>query len=109
VRRSCEAELACRGKAAVLSAHVALGAHQDRVAICWGGGHRPGMAKALKPVATGLTDEDGVPEPAEVAVSCAGEIWCLGSHRIACGDSMDAATVKAVLDNVAPRIMVTDG
>ena len=47
------------------------------------------LAAALTRVESGLTDEDEVPEVAEVAVSQPGDIWQLGPHRIACGDSRD--------------------
>jgi DNA modification methylase len=55
--------------------------------------------------AGGLTDEDAVPE---LAVTAVGDIWCAGSHRIACGDSTDAAAVAALLGGLAPELMVTD-
>src|SRR5579864_9530616 len=45
------------------------------------------LAAALTRVESGLTGEDEVPGIAEVAVSQPGDIWQLGPHRIACGDS----------------------
>ena len=49
------------------------------------------LAKALLPSrGNGLTDEDQVPQISEQAVSVDGDIWCLGPHRVACGDSTDA-------------------
>jgi DNA modification methylase len=57
---------------------------------------------------TGLTDENEVPELAEEAVTRAGDIWCLGPHRLACGDSTDAATVTELLGREQPQLMVTD-
>src|SRR4030081_1642147 len=57
---------------------------------------------------TGLTDENEVPELAEEAVTRAGDIWCLGPHRLACGASTDAATVTALLGDQRPQLMVTD-
>jgi len=56
----------------------------------------------------GLTDEDEVPEAAKDAVSRPGDLWCLGRHRIACGDSTDAGTVARLLGDVRPELMVTD-
>ena len=67
------------------------------------------LAVALAPdTGDGLTDEDEVPEIGEGAVSCFGDVWCLGPHRLACGDSTDAETVARLLGDVAPLLMVTD-
>jgi hypothetical protein len=56
------------------------------------------LSAALSRVEAGLTDEDEVPEIAEVAVSQPGDIWQLGPHRVACGDSRDEGLVKAAPD-----------
>jgi DNA modification methylase len=67
------------------------------------------LATALTPgVSSGLTDENEVPELSETAVSRVGDIWCLGPHRVACGDSTDGALVKALFGTVQPHLMVTD-
>src|SRR5665811_2172406 len=67
------------------------------------------LAKALNPAgANGLTDENEVPELPEKAVTTVGDIWLAGPHRIACGDSTDAAAVAALLDGQAPELMATD-
>jgi DNA modification methylase len=67
------------------------------------------LAAALAPgVSSGLTDENEVPELSETAVSRVGDIWCLGPHRVACGDSTDVAVVKALFGTVQPHLMVTD-
>jgi len=56
------------------------------------------LVKALNPAgAAGLTGENEVPELPEKAVTAVGDIWLAGSHRIACGDSTDAAAVAALL------------
>jgi DNA modification methylase len=66
------------------------------------------LAAALNPENDGLTDEDAIPDVAEVATTRPGDIWCLGRHRLICGDSTDAAIVKALLGKVVPTLMVTD-
>ena len=67
------------------------------------------LAQALSPPrGTGLTDEDEVPELSEKTVSAVGDIWCAGSHRIACGDCTDAKAVAGLLAGTAPHLMVTD-
>ena len=67
------------------------------------------LAAALAPAAsTGLTDENETPTLAETAVTAMGDIWCLGPHRLACGDSTDPDTVRALFDGLSPHLMVTD-
>jgi DNA modification methylase len=67
------------------------------------------LARALSPAGSeGLVDEDLIPEVGQVAVSRPGDIWCLGPHRVACGDSTDPETVKRLLGNAEPQLMVTD-
>ncbi len=56
----------------------------------------------------GDTNEDDVPEVAARAVSRPGDVWIMGDHRIICGDSTSAETVKALLGDVKPHLMVTD-
>jgi DNA modification methylase len=66
------------------------------------------LAKALQPGSAGLTDENASPEIQEKAVSQTGDIWRLGPHRLACGDSTDTGVVAAVLGSTKPLLMVTD-
>jgi DNA modification methylase len=58
--------------------------------------------------ADGLTDENDVPPPPDTPISRYGDIWCLGPHRLACGDSTDTDTVKALIGDLRPPLMVTD-
>ena len=72
-------------------------------------GFDPGEIEALFAVpATGLTDPDDVPEVPANPVSRPGDLWGLGRHRLACGDSTDAAVVAQVLGGVQPHLMVID-
>lgn len=66
------------------------------------------LARALSSVEGGLTHEDEIPEVAEVAISRPGDIWQLGPHRIACGDSRDEGLVRALFAGTVPQLMVTD-
>lgn len=66
------------------------------------------LAAALNHGAPGLVDEDEVPEVQQEAVSRPGDIWCLGAHRLVCGDATDPAVVSAVLGGCVPQLMVTD-
>jgi DNA modification methylase len=56
----------------------------------------------------GLTDPDVVPEAPVIPISNPGDVWLLGKHRIICGSSTDADTVKKLLKNANPHLMVTD-
>jgi DNA modification methylase len=55
-------------------------------------------------------EEDSDGEGAEEAPERAelGQVWLLGDHRVACGDSTDAATVSRARGDLAPVIMITD-
>ena len=67
------------------------------------------LASALQGgVNPGLTDENDTSEAIGPAFSVDGDIWCLGLHRIRCGDSTDPDTVSRLLVGVTPRLMVTD-
>lgn len=66
------------------------------------------LARALSSVDGGQTDEDQIPELAEIAISQPGDIWQVGPHRIACGDSRDERLVKALFAGTVPQLMVTD-
>ena len=67
------------------------------------------LDKALQAQAmTGLTDEDAVPETTGSAVARLGDVWALGGHRLACGDSTNADAVRALLRDLQPTLMVTD-
>jgi ParB-like chromosome segregation protein Spo0J len=56
----------------------------------------------------GLTDPDAVPDVPAEPVSRLGDVWLLGSHRLVCGDSTNAADVKKALGKVRPHLMVSD-
>ena len=66
------------------------------------------IANFLADPITGLTDPDDVPAAPKVTTSRPGDLWLLGRHRLACGDSTDPATVERVLGGVRPHLMVTD-
>jgi DNA modification methylase len=59
-------------------------------------------------ISAGLTDENEVPALAEAPVSRPGDVWCLGQHRVVCGDCTNPQTVAALLRSDRPLLMVTD-
>jgi len=66
------------------------------------------LSALLAEKTAGLTDPDEVPDAPEIPVSCLGDVWLLGNHRIICGDSTDADCVGKLLGPVKPHLMVTD-
>jgi hypothetical protein len=58
----------------------------------------------------GSTDPDDVPEPPAEAESITrpGDIWCLGRHRLLCGDATDVGDVRHLMDGARADVMVTD-
>ncbi|CAK0770799.1 hypothetical protein WCLP8_4650001 [uncultured Gammaproteobacteria bacterium] len=53
-------------------------------------------------------DEDAAPEPPAEPVSRPGDLWCLGNHRLLCGNATVLADVGRLLGGVAPHLMITD-
>jgi DNA modification methylase len=57
---------------------------------------------------TGLTDADACPPPPATPVTAPGDLWLLGEHRLCCQDSTNPETVKRLLGERKPQLMVTD-
>jgi DNA modification methylase len=51
---------------------------------------------------------EAVPELPEEPVTCPGDLWLCGSHRVLCGDSTSALDVERLLGTERPHLMVTD-
>ena len=66
------------------------------------------LARLLNAGSEGLTDPDEVPDPPADPVTRLGDVWLLGRHRLACGDSTERETVERALGGVRPHLMVTD-
>ncbi|WP_270935903.1 site-specific DNA-methyltransferase [Falsiroseomonas oryzae] len=71
-------------------------------------GHGRLMAARKLGLAEGRTDPDEVPGLPETPLTRSGDVWLLGRHRLACGDSTDPAVVAKALNGVRPHLMVTD-
>src|SRR3989449_577202 len=56
----------------------------------------------------GLTDEDAVPEVAEVPVSAAGDLWLLGDHRLLCGDATSGVDAARLMATETADLVFTD-
>jgi len=59
-------------------------------------------------VKLGLCDPDAVPEPPDEAVTQRGDVWRLGNHRLACGDSAVALDVDRLLDGQPVHLACCD-
>lgn len=66
------------------------------------------LAAALRPAVEGNTDENEIPDVQATAVSRLGDVWCLGDHKMICGDSTDPNVVALLLGDNRPTLMVTD-
>jgi DNA modification methylase len=53
-------------------------------------------------------DEPPVPELGTVAVSRAGDLWLLGTHRLLCGDARVAESYAILLEEVRAKAVFTD-
>ncbi|MBT9291838.1 site-specific DNA-methyltransferase [Prosthecodimorpha staleyi] len=58
--------------------------------------------------ASGLVDEDEIPEAPPHPTTVPGDLWVLGRHRLICGDATQADAVARLLGAVRPHLMVTD-
>lgn len=54
------------------------------------------LASLLADQSEGLTDPDEVPEVPQRPVSVRGDVWCMGRHRLMCGDATSAQNVSAL-------------
>ena len=53
-------------------------------------------------------DPDAEIEPPKRPLTMLGDIWIMGCHRLICGDSTSAETVKALMANDLADLLITD-
>lgn len=58
--------------------------------------------------ASGLTDDDQVPEPPIEPTSKRGDVWLLGKHRVMCGDSTSLDDVSVLMAGGTADLLITD-
>ena len=56
----------------------------------------------------GPVDDPGPDEPPATPVSCVGDLWHLGSHRLLCGDATNSTDVTRVVDGKLAALCATD-
>ena len=73
-------------------------------------GSGPELMRLLGEVetATGLTDEDAVPEVGETPVSKPGDVWFRGNHRVMCGDATRREDIERLMDGSLAGMVFTD-
>jgi DNA modification methylase len=56
----------------------------------------------------GLCDPDDVPAPPDEAITCPGDLWVVGDHRVLCGDAGKSEDVDRLVDGSAIHLVNTD-
>lgn len=56
----------------------------------------------------GLTDPDAVPEVPDEPVTKRGDVWCLGRHRVMCGDATSITDIEKLMMGKKAALMATD-
>lgn len=56
----------------------------------------------------GLTDPDAAPPAPKVAVSRLGDVWCVGPHRILCGDSTKEEVIDKLMNGDMAVLVCAD-
>lgn len=57
---------------------------------------------------TGQPNEDDVPDPPSTPITRAGDLWCLGRHRLLCGDSGNPKDVDRLVGGLDIHLVNTD-
>ena len=67
------------------------------------------LVEGLAPEEAGDPADDRLPDPNDAPSRCRlGDIWRLGPHRLACGDSLDPEIVAALMDGEKAEMVFTD-
>ncbi len=57
---------------------------------------------------TEAEEDDFDPAPPKEPVTCPGDLWLLGRHRLLCGDAVSAEDVSRLMDGHAADLLLTD-
>ena len=63
---------------------------------------------AQQEAATGLVDEDHVPELEHTLISAPGDLWILGEHRVLCGDATVPGDIDRLIASAPADLAFTD-
>lgn len=56
----------------------------------------------------GLTDDDEVPAVSAQAITCEGDLWILGNHRLLCGDATDTQVIRRLIGDKKIDLVFSD-
>lgn len=56
----------------------------------------------------GKIEDDDIPEPPKETITCPGDLWILGDHRLLCGDSTNPEHVARLMDGKKASLFATD-
>ncbi len=65
------------------------------------------LVEGLNPEEAGDPEDDDVPDIAPRRVNL-GDVWQLGTHRLACGDALDARVVSGLMEDELARMIFSD-
>ncbi len=65
------------------------------------------LLQETEPEATNDSDDE-IPEAPEDPITCPGDLWMLGQHRLLCGDATVLADVERVMDGALADMVFTD-
>jgi DNA modification methylase len=66
------------------------------------------LGNSIGRIRPGRTDPDEVPEPPDEPITCPGDLWILGDHRLLCGDAGSALELDRLLDGQPVHLVNTD-
>jgi DNA modification methylase len=66
------------------------------------------LGRSIGRVSEGLTDPDAVPQPPDEPLTCPGDLWILGDHRLLCADAGKPEDVDYLLDGARIHLINTD-
>jgi DNA modification methylase len=66
------------------------------------------LRRLLNLTPTGRAGADDIPESPKHPVARTGDLWCLGPHRVLCGDTFEPEDVARLLGNHKANLVLTD-
>jgi DNA modification methylase len=67
-----------------------------------------GLIEGLAVEEQGSPSDDAIPKLDTTAVTCVGDVWLLGNHRLICGDSLSSDVVSKLMHGELAQMVFTD-